>query len=260
MKNGSLFAFFHLLGLGFKLGVNCCLMLLLQFSTSPYCRKVRLALGYKGIPFQVENLTPGLHVLKLKPLTGGLRTVPVLLPQLDGEPEAIADSTQILHSIESRFPSPSLLPAGESLQAEVWTIEDWLDESIGIATRFVYYEFRAGAGKQIDPSVLSQLVIQLARRQFGINSASATLAQLRLRAALNWLQHRRWGQGDFLLGDSLTVADITAAALLSPLALIPQYRLEYPWLFERISQIHAICGETLPPGFETAPPEPIAPA
>ena len=52
-------------------------------------------------------------------------------------------------------------------------IEDWLDESIGIATQFVYYEFRVGAGKQIDPSVLSQLVMQLARRQFGINPASA---------------------------------------------------------------------------------------
>jgi hypothetical protein len=39
-------------------------------------------------------------------------------------------------------------------------LEDWLDESIGIATRFVYCEFRAGAGKQIGPTVLSQLVIQ----------------------------------------------------------------------------------------------------
>jgi hypothetical protein len=56
-------------------------------------------------------------------------------------------------------------------------LEDWLDESIGIATRFVYCEFRAGAGKQIDPSVLSQLVMQLARRQFGINPfAEAKLA------------------------------------------------------------------------------------
>ena len=55
-------------------------------------------------------------------------------------------------------------------------LEDWLDESIGIATRFIYYEFRAGAGKQIDPSVLSQLVMQLARRHFGINPAWAKLA------------------------------------------------------------------------------------
>ena len=55
-------------------------------------------------------------------------------------------------------------------------LEDWLDESIGIASRFVYYEFRAGAGKQIDPSVLSQLVMQLARRELGINPAWAKLA------------------------------------------------------------------------------------
>ena len=55
-------------------------------------------------------------------------------------------------------------------------LEDWLDESLGIATRFVYYEFRAGAGTQIDPSVLNQLAMQLARHQFGINPASAKQA------------------------------------------------------------------------------------
>jgi glutathione S-transferase len=60
------------------------MFLLLQFSTSHYCRKARLALGYKKIPYQVKNLTPGLHILKIKPLTG-LTTVPVLLPQQEGE-------------------------------------------------------------------------------------------------------------------------------------------------------------------------------
>jgi glutathione S-transferase len=88
-------------------------MLLLKFSTSPYFRKVRLALGYKGIPFEFKNLTPDLHVLKLKPLTGGLKTVPMLLPQIEGQPEAIADSTKIWHLIESRFPSAPLLRADE---------------------------------------------------------------------------------------------------------------------------------------------------
>ncbi|MFM7576152.1 MAG: glutathione S-transferase N-terminal domain-containing protein, partial [Microcystaceae cyanobacterium] len=74
-------------------------MLLLQFSTSHYCRKARLALGYKQIPYQVENLTPGLHRLKLQPLTG-LTTLPVLLPQIAGQPTAIADSSQILQFLE----------------------------------------------------------------------------------------------------------------------------------------------------------------
>ncbi|MEG4325588.1 hypothetical protein [Microcoleus sp. herbarium5] len=72
------------------------------------------------------------------------------------QPEAIADSTQILHSIKSRLPSPPVFPQTRGKQAETWMLENWRDESIGIATRFVDYEFRAGAGKHIDPSVLTK--------------------------------------------------------------------------------------------------------
>ncbi|VXD13855.1 Glutathione S-transferase (fragment) [Planktothrix serta PCC 8927] len=113
-------------------------MLLLQFSTSHYCRKARLALGYKGISYQVENLTPGLHTFKLKPLTG-LTTVPVLLPQLEGQPEAIADSTQIFKYLEHHYPDPRLFLVDPHQQTQAELLEDWLDESIGTATRFVYY-------------------------------------------------------------------------------------------------------------------------
>lgn len=135
-------------------------MLLKQFSTSHYCRKARLALAYKQISYQVENLTPGLHILKLKPLTG-LTTVPVLLPQESGQPIAIADSTRILKFLETHRPEPTLRLSDRELQTQANMIEDWLDESIGTATRFVYYDFRAGAGKQIDPSLFSQVLISV---------------------------------------------------------------------------------------------------
>ncbi|MGM3304505.1 glutathione S-transferase family protein [Anabaena sp. WFMT] len=222
-------------------------MLLLQFSTSHYCRKARLALGYKQISYQVENLTPGLHILKLKPLTGGLTTMPVLLPQIQGQPQAIADSTQILKFLESYQPEPSLFLTNHEHQTEALMLEDWLDESIGTATRFVYYHFRAGEGKQIDPSLFSQMVISVVRKQYGINDVTVKLATSRLAIALAELSIR-WQKSEYLVGGSLSVADITAAALLSPLALIPQYRQGYPWLFERIVQIHQLCGEQLPPG------------
>lgn len=221
-------------------------MLLLQFSTSQYCRKARLALGYKQIAYQVENLTPGLHILRLKPLTG-LTTVPVLLPQLSGEPEAIADSTQILRFLERYCPEPSLSLPNQSLQLEANLLEDWLDESIGTAVRFVYYDFRAGAGKQIDPSLFSQLLIGLVRRQYGITPAAVELAAMRLKLALEVLS-LRWQDSPYLVGNQLSVADIAAAALLSPTALIPQYQQGYPWLMERIVQVHQRCGEPLPPG------------
>lgn len=220
-------------------------MLLLQFSTSHYCRKARLALGYKKIPYQVENLTPGLHILKLKPLIG-LTTVPVLLPQKAGEPQAIADSTHIFSYLESYQKDPPLMLPNSPQQTQAWLLEDWLDESIGTATRFVYYHFRAGEGKSINPSFSSQLVINVVRRQYGITPATVQLASDRLKTAMDVLSS--WQKQPYLVGDRLSVADLTAAALLSPLALIPHYRQTYPWLFERIVKIHEICGEKLPPG------------
>jgi glutathione S-transferase len=222
-------------------------MLLLQFSTSHYCRKARLALGYKQIEYRVENLTPGLHIFKLKPLTG-LTTVPVLLPEKMGEPEAIADSTRIFKYLEKYAPEPSLTLPNSEEQTQAWLLEDWLDESIGIASRFVYYHFRAGEGKAIDPSFSSQLVINIVRRQYRITPASVKLAAERLETAMEILSP--WQKQPYLLGDRLSVADLAAAALLSPLALIPHYRQTYPWIFERIAEIHKICSEKLPPGLE----------
>lgn len=220
-------------------------MILLQFSTSHYCRKARLALAYKKVSYNVENLTPGLHILKLKPLTG-LTTVPVLLPQLDNQPTAIADSSRIIQFLESYCPTPPLYFDDPQLQTQALLLEDWLDESIGTATRFVYYQFRAGSGKAIDPSWSSQLVIQVVRRQYGIDSAAVELAIQRLKVAFEVLQV--WRERPYLVGDRFSVADLAAAALLSPLALIPEYRENYPWLFESITRIHQTCGEALPPG------------
>ena len=223
-------------------------MLLLQFSTSHYCRKARLALGYKRISYQVENLTPGLHILKVKPLTG-LTTLPVLLPQIVGQPQTIADSTEIFKFLESYQPEPALFLPSSEQQTQAATLEDWLDESIGTATRFVYYQFRASEGKAIDPSLFSQIVIKVVRQQYGINDTTVELAKKRLANALSLLS-MYWQKGDYLVGSRLSIADIAAAALLSPLALIPDYRQAYPQIFARIINIHQLCGEPLPPGLE----------
>jgi glutathione S-transferase len=229
-------------------------MLLLQFSTSHYCRKARLALGYKGISYQTENLTPGLHILRVKPLTG-LTTLPVLLPQIVGQPQAIGDSTEIFKFLESYQPEPTLFLPNSEQQAQAAMLEDWLDESVGTATRFVYYQFRAGEGKDIDPSLFSQMVIKIVRQQYGINDTTVELAKKRLAHALLLLS-MYWQKGDYLVGSRLSIADIAAAALLTPLALIPDYRQAYPQIFARIINIHQLCGEPLPPGLEDLGPAP----
>jgi len=222
-------------------------MHLLQFSTSHYCRKARLALGYKQIPYAVENLTPGIHALRLLPLTG-CATVPVLIPEPVNAPQiAIADSTAILTFLDQQVPDPKLSPEEPELKVQADLLEDWLDESIGTATRFVYYQFRATEGRFLDTSPFSQVLIQIVRRQYGISAAMARRAAQRLQLAFEVLEPY-WRSGQPLLGQQLCRADLAAAALLSPLALIPSYRQQFPWVFEQIAQIHHACHETLPPG------------
>jgi glutathione S-transferase len=177
----------------------------------------------------------------------GLKTLPVLLPQIEGKRSVIPDSTEILKFLENYQTEPSFLLPDYEQQTQAWMLEDWLDESVGTATRFVYYQFRAGEGKEIDPSVLSQIVISVVRQQYGINQASVGLAKNRLATAFSELSIR-WEKNNYLVGNRLSVADIAAAALLSPLALIPEYRQGYPWLFERLVQVHELCHEPLPPG------------
>ncbi len=223
-------------------------MLLLQFSTSHYCRKARLALGYKQIAYRVENLTPALHILRVKPLSGAT-TVPVLLPQLKNCPAVVADSTEIICFLEAYQPDPPLYFANSDQQKEALRLEEYFDESIGTAARFVYYQFRANEGKQIDPSLMSQIVIAIVRSQYGINARSAKIAAQKIADAIALLGE--FWQDGYLIGDRFSVADLTAAALLSPLGLIPSYRRDYPWLFARITEIHQLCNEPLPRNWQS---------
>lgn len=217
-------------------------MLLLQFSTSHYCRKARLALSYKQIKYQVENLTPGVHIFRVKPLTG-LTTVPVLITP---ENHIIGDSTNIYEYLEKYQPEPPLFLSNIEQQKQALLLEDWLDESIGTATRFIYYDFRANEGKKIDSSWSSQIIINLVRNQYKINSSSVEIAKNRLKKALEILS--TWAEKKYLIGDQISIADLTACALLSPLALIPEYKQNYLWLWDKIAEIHDICQENLPPG------------
>ena len=231
-------------------------MLLLQFSTSHYCLKARLALGYKQINYQVENLTPARHLLRVKPLSGDT-TVPVLLPQQKNCPAVVSDSTEILRFLDMYQPLPPLSfqeSLGESdadsayqsaYQKEAWRLEEYFDE-IGIATRLVYTQFRATDGKYVDPSWQSMAVIRLIRLRYGINAQSAEVATQKIANAIAFLSEFWQDSHHYLVGDRFSVADLTAAALLTPLANIPTYRQNYPWLFERIAEIHSLCNEPLP--------------
>jgi glutathione S-transferase len=160
----------------------------------------------------------------------------------------VSDSTEIIKFLEAYQPDFPLYFEDSLQQKEALRLEEYFDEEIGIASRVVYCQFRATAGKHIDPSWVSRIVIEIIRSRYKINAESAKIAANKIADAIALLSEF-WKDG-YLVGDRFSVADLAAAALLAPLGLISTYRRDYPWLFERITAIHQLCNEPLPKNWQ----------
>jgi glutathione S-transferase len=200
---------------------------------SHYNEKARWALAYKGVAHERRAPMPGAHMAAALWLTrGAQKTFPVL--QLDGK--AIGDSTAIIAELERRYPDPPLYPADSAQRQRALDLEDWFDEELGPHIRLLgWHELMA------DPDRFRRLSAAMApgplarapgaaaafgstfvRLRFGAQSDErAELAREKVLAALDRLEVEL-GERDYLVGDSFTVADLTAASLFYPLVVPPE--------------------------------------
>jgi glutathione S-transferase len=99
---------------------------LYQLSTSPFTEKVRRALAYKGLAYEVHEVdrvaVASGRYAKVSP-TGKF-------PAIDHAGRSVWDSTDILHHLEGAFPEPSLVPADPREAGLAHVLEDWADESL----------------------------------------------------------------------------------------------------------------------------------
>ncbi len=208
--------------------------LLWHIPLSHYNEKVRWALDYKGIAHRRRVLGPD-YLIRAWRATGG-GTLPILF--LDGR--AIGDSTHIIAALEERHPDPPLYPADPAARARALALEDELDERLGPALRaaFVTPLFRHDpdvalralttgmpekAYQRLRP--LLRVFPAFYRFRHRISDASLEADRATVRAMLDRIEAERGGRAH-LVGDAFTVADLTAAALLSPLLQPPE--LQYP--------------------------------
>lgn len=210
-----------------------------QLDYSHYAEKVRWALEYKGIDHVRRSTLPGTHIPIALVLTRGAQpTVPVL--QIDGR--TIGDSTEIIAALESIHPEPPLYPIDAAERARAIELEDWFDENLGPHARLLsFYEliqepdvFAEVAATAV-PGPLGKaksLVGAYARAftsiRFGANSDEAAgRAREAIIVALDKLEAELdQGDGEFLVGDHLSVADITAASLFYPVVIPPEGPLD----------------------------------
>jgi glutathione S-transferase len=194
-----------------------------QLQISHYVEKVRWALDYKRVPHVRRTLLPGLHLSTAKRLTGGTSTTPVLT--IDGR--SIGDSTRIIAAIEDQWPQPPLYPEDPTQRRRALELEEFFDEELGPHIRRAFYHDLLPHTELViplfthgQPAATRALLragfpmLRVAMRQrFEISPQAAANSRAKMVAAIDRLE-REISQSGYLVGDSFTVADLTAAALL----------------------------------------------
>jgi glutathione S-transferase len=208
--------------------------LLWHIPLSHFNEKVRWALDYKGIAHRRRVLGPD-YLIRAWRATGR-GTLPILF--LDGR--AIGDSTHIIAALEERQPDPPLYPRDAAARRRALALEDELDEQLGPALRaaFVTPLFRHDpdvalralttgmpdeAYRRLRP--LRRIFPAFYRFRHKISDARLEADRATVSTMLDRIESERGGRAH-LVGDAFTVADLTAASLLSPLLQPPE--IQYP--------------------------------
>jgi glutathione S-transferase len=206
-----------------------------QISISHFSEKARWALEYKGVDHVRRSPLPGMHIpIALWLSRGESPTLPIL--ELDGR--TIADSTAVLAALEETFPEPALYPADPAQRARALELEDFFDEELGPQTRLLPFheliqepEMFAQAASEAVPGPLGKakgFIGAYARVYTSIrwganNEDAAAAARAGIVAAMDRLEAElRANGGDYLAGESFSVADLTAASLFYPLVVPPE--------------------------------------
>jgi glutathione S-transferase len=197
---------------------------------SHYSEKVRWALALKGIEHERRAPPPGAHMAIALVLTrGGSHTFPVL--QLDGR--AIGDSSRIVAALEEAVPEPALYPADPDDRARALELEEFFDEELGPHIRLLAWHeavkdaealgrFSGALAPRPFKGFASPALKVFLKLRFGVGDEDAARrARERVLAALDRLE-AELGEGEYLVGSSFTVADLTAAALFYPLVTPPE--------------------------------------
>ena len=166
-------------------------MILYGSTLSPFVRKVMAFAAEKGIELQLKGTgfpDPEPDFCAASPF----RKMPALQ---DGD-YVLADSSAIIHYLEAKYPEPALIPAEPKARGR--TI--WFDE---FADTILF-----GCGQKI---FFNRVVSPFFLRRPGDAQAAEAAERDELPPILDYLETVAPGEGGYLVGDGLTLADIAVA-------------------------------------------------
>lgn len=205
---------------------NQKLFKLFTINMSHYSEKIRWLLDYEGFDYQEEALTPFVHALPM--LLKGKRkrtTVPVI----QQGSTCVQDSPRIVAWLLKEYGPLKSIP--EDLEDEILEVQQRFDLIGKPVARYLYHSGFA------HPALIKNIWTQFAKpwenavvrvfyppikslfkNKLRINDKDVAKAEQKIDQEIKWLEQRLSDGRQFLVGDRFTVADITAASLLAPLA------------------------------------------
>jgi glutathione S-transferase len=204
-----------------------------HITVSHYNEKARWALDYKGVPHQRRAPLPGI----LHPIVALAKSRKPFLPILDLDGKSISDSTRIIAELERRWPDPPLYPADPQERARALELEDYFDVEVAPAMRRLLFweisrdrDLAASGLRAIGTAVPKPLAAPMAAfisRRYGGKPARMEADRAASRAGFERIV-AEVGPSGYLVGDSFSVADLTAASILYHLAEPPEFQYTNP--------------------------------
>jgi len=210
---------------------------LITIPFSHFCEKARWALDRVGAAYTEEPHLPLFHAVPVR-RAGGKRTVPVLVA--DGA--VVTDSTEIVAWADARSPG-ALLPADPTDRAAALELEDDFDVHLGPATRrWAYFHVlpRADLVDQLARSAprwerlaltaTRPLATRILRRSLKLDAAGAERSRQRVDEIFARVSALLADGRRFLVGNRFSVADLTFAALATPVLAPAELPVSLPAL------------------------------
>ncbi len=205
---------------------------LYTFAMSHYSEKIRWLLDHEGIPYREVCMTPVFHMAPALSKGGRGQTT---LPVLETPVATIQDSPRIIDWLAAQHAPLRSLPQAQA--AQIREVERRFNAMGKDVARFLYHQIFGKADEMVIrlwieyATPLQAKIIRAAyplirwgfKRKLKIHGAHIQRAEQRIADTLDWLDTRLADGRAYLCGDTLTVADITAAALLAPLACPDQH-------------------------------------
>jgi glutathione S-transferase len=202
---------------------------LITIPFSHFCEKARWALDRAAVPYEEDAHAPLFHArVTMKATQGKSRTTPILI---DGA-RTITDSTEILQHLADHHGATWLYPS-----PDVLAFEESLDKHFGPAVRCLgYYHMLPLRGPTMQMfrshtprwesaalGVIFPVARALMRKGLRINDKGAEWSRRAIAQTTEQVNAMLADGRPYLFGDHFSAADLTFAALASPMIQPPEH-------------------------------------